>query len=386
MNIRLLAVALLVALPAAAQLSPVVGLWPLDATGGTVATDVGPYASHGTLTNFGAAPWVAGQFGNALQFDGTDDYVAVTASLDLPVYRRRVAPFSIAFWVKAPAQSDRRVYSEQATAPTGVGPLFSLGSGSTAAGATNRLRVFIRNDAAQVAVDALSVGTVFDDTWHHVVYVDDVGRVRIYRDGLLDSSFDYSRWSWGPAGTLAGSYQGIDSLTIGAVVRNGVVSAPLAGVIDDVQVYRAALDASDALAIHAGGTPNLVVGSLGAFGQGCGPGPLDMIATGSASFGSAIYLQAARGTPLGILLLGFSGGLAAPVDLAGLGYPGCTLYTPGLDLTLVDIIGPSGSAPPTTVVVPNQASLNSQFFTAQWISVLPATIEFSPAAVIQIGR
>ncbi|HEX6811358.1 MAG TPA: hypothetical protein VF384_07035 [Planctomycetota bacterium] len=52
----------------------------------------------------------------------------------------------------------------------------------------------------------------------------------------------------------------------------------------------------------------------------------------------------------------------------------------------MDFLGPSGSAPPTSVAVPNQASLNGQFFTAQWISVLPATIEFNPAAVIQIGR
>ncbi|HEX5050959.1 MAG TPA: LamG domain-containing protein [Planctomycetota bacterium] len=386
MIVRSLTVPLCLTVSAVAQLSPTVALWPLDATSGTTVTDVGPYGNHGTLVNFGAAPWVVGQFGNALQFDGVDDYVAITSSFDLPIYRLRAAPFSVAFWINAPAQSDRRVYSEQDSAPAGLGPLFTLGSGSTAAGATNRLRVYIRTDAAILAVDGLSNGTVFDSTWHHVVYVDDVGRVRIYIDGALDSSFDYSRWSYGPAGTLAGSYQEIDSVTLGAVVRNGSISAPLLGTIDELQVYRAALDLSDAQAIFGGAGPNLVVGSLGAFGQGCGPGPLDMIATGSASFGQTIWLQAARGTPNGALLLGLSSGLVSPLELTVLGYPGCTLYLPSLDLVVAGIVGPAGSAPPVGVPVPNQAQLNGAFFTAQWINVLPATFELSPAAVMQLGR
>jgi hypothetical protein len=386
MRSRSFACVLLLAAPAPAQLSPVVALWPLDAVTGTFVADLGPYGSTGTLVNAGAAPWVAGQFGNALQFDGTDDYVLLTASLDLPVYRRRSAPFSITFWVNAPAQSDRRVYSEQAANPPGLGPLFTLGSGSTAASATHRLRVFLRTDAAIVAVDVLSNSTVFDNTWHHVAYVDDVGRLRIYVDGVLDQAVDYSRWSYGPAGTLAGSYQAIDSVTLGAVVRNGVVSAPLAGIVDDVQVYRAVLDLADVQAIRAGSAPNPVVGSLGVFGQGCGPGPLDMIATGSGSIGGTAWLLAARGTPGGLLFLGLAAGLAAPVELTVFGYPGCTLYVSSLELTLVDVIGPSGSAAPVPLVIPNVPAMNAQFFTAQWFSLLPATFEFSPAAVLHLGR
>lgn len=376
----------LFAAPALAQLPPIVAHWPLDQTSGTAVPDLGPYGSSGTLVNAAAPGWVPGQFGNALQFDGVDDYVALPASADLPVYRRRTAPFSVTFWVNAAAQSDRRVYSEQAANPSGLGPLFTLGSGSSAAGATNRLRVYLRTDAAIVAVDVLSTATVFDATWHHVAYVDDVGRMRIYVDGVLDTVVDYSRWSYGPAGTLAGSYQAIDSVTLGAVVRNGAISAAFAGSIDDVHVYRAALDLADVTAIRAGGAPNLVVASLGAFGQGCGPGPLDMIATGSAAYGGTIWLEAVRGAPNGLLLLGFAAGLAAPFDLGSLGYPGCTLLLPSLDLALVGVLGPSGSAPPLSLPVPNQPSLNGQYFTGQWLNVLPTTIEFSPAAVVQVGR
>lgn len=381
-----LAFVLLLAPSAVAQLSPIVGLWPLDATSGTVVPDNGPYASNGTLMNAGAAPWGPGVFGNALTLDGTDDYVALPVSADLPVYRLRTAPFSIAFWVNAAAQSDRRVYSEQASNPAGLGPLFTLGSGSTAAGATARLRVYLRTDAAVVAVDVLSAATVFDGAWHHVVYVDDVGRMRIYVDGVLDTAVDYSRWSFGPAGTLAGSYAQIDSATLGAVVRSGTVSAPLAGSVDEVQVYRAALDLADVLAIRAGGAPSLVAASLGTFGQGCGPGPLDMVATGSAAFGGTVWVEAVRGTPNGILLLGLSPGLATPFDLSGLGFTGCTMYLPSLLTVVAGVLGPSGSAPPVAIGVPSQTSLNGLFFTAQWFGVLPTTIEASPAAVLQIGR
>lgn len=385
MPIRSLAAACLLSVPLAAQLSPIVALWPLDAASGTLVSDFGPYGNDGMLVNFGAAPWVPGQFGNALQFDGVDDYVLITPAGDLPVYPLGAAPFSVTFWVNAPPQSDRRVYSEQAATPSGLGPLFTLGSGSTAAGATDRLRVFIRTDAAQIAVDLLSTATVFDNSWHHVAYVDDVGRVRIYVDGALDSVVDYSRWSYGPAGTLAGSYQELDSVTLGAVVRNGTISAPMTGTVDEVQVYRAALDDAGVLAILAGAQPSLVAGSLGVYGQGCGPGPLDMVATGSASQGAITWLQTVRGTPNGVLLLGISGGLVAPVPLTLLGYPGCTLYLASLDLIVAGTVGPSGSAPPVPIAIPVSPGLNGVFFTAQWISVLPATFEFSPAAVLQLG-
>ena len=60
---------------------PVIGIWKFDETAGLAAADSGPLGNGGNLVNFfnDPAQWVPGRFGNALQFDGTANYV------DLPV-------------------------------------------------------------------------------------------------------------------------------------------------------------------------------------------------------------------------------------------------------------------------------------------------------------
>jgi hypothetical protein len=228
-----------VALPGAAGAQyPLTALWRFDETAGTTATDSGPLGNHGTLTNFGAAPWVTGMHGNALQFDGVDDYVQIAAPTELPVYDPQGVPFSITFWVNAPPQSDRRVYSEQAAAPSTSGPLFTLGSGSgTAPNATSRLRMFVRTDEVINVVNELSNGLVFDNLWHHVALSDVSGRVKLWIDGVLDHSFDYSHFTYGPRSSARGSYALIDSVTFGAVVRNGAIATPLAGLVDDLRIH-----------------------------------------------------------------------------------------------------------------------------------------------------
>ena len=52
-----------------------VGHWKLDEGSGTVANDSSGYENHGTLQN--SPTWVPGQFSNALQFDGLEDFVEV---------------------------------------------------------------------------------------------------------------------------------------------------------------------------------------------------------------------------------------------------------------------------------------------------------------------
>jgi hypothetical protein len=54
------------------NISGLVGYWRLDEMTGTVASDSSPYYNHGTV--YGAS-WVTGKYGNALSFDGANDYV-----------------------------------------------------------------------------------------------------------------------------------------------------------------------------------------------------------------------------------------------------------------------------------------------------------------------
>lgn len=376
---------LLLAIGARSQ-SPIVAHWALDEAAGTTATDSGPLGNHGTLTAFGAAPWVPGQFGNALQFDGVDDYVLIATPNQLPVYDALGTPFSIAFWVNAPAQSDRRVYSEQAAAPANSGPLFTLGSGSgTAPAATSRLRVFLRTDELATVVNTLSNGIVFDGTWHHVAYSDAAGRVKIWIDGVLDTTFDYSHYTYGPRSAARGSYALIDSVTLGAVVRNGTVATPLNGIVDDLRIYRTALSTADAQAIMANGNPSFCTASLGEYGFGCGAGPLDLAATGSAAIGGTVYVQLFRGVPGALTFAVFGAGVLQPQDLAVFGFPGCTLYSPPLGATLFGALGAAGSSTPFGFAVPNNPALACQLFSIQGAALDPASVEFSPTALMQIG-
>ena len=73
------------------------------------------------------------------------------------------------------------------------GGLFTIGSGRTSKGTTDKLQIYIRSSQPVVVVqEAYSVAPVFDDQWHHVVYVDNAGDAALYVDGVLDAgSFDY---------------------------------------------------------------------------------------------------------------------------------------------------------------------------------------------------
>ena len=58
--------------------------WELNESGGTSASDSSGNSNTGTLVNMTAPGcWVAGQVGNALSFDGSNDYVGVAASASL---------------------------------------------------------------------------------------------------------------------------------------------------------------------------------------------------------------------------------------------------------------------------------------------------------------
>jgi len=376
--------AVVLCVPLAAQAPPLVANWRLDETAGTTASDSGPRGNHGLLVNFPAAPWGPGHSNNALSFDGVDDYVSVASGQGLPVYDGRGTPFSVAFWVKAAAQADRRVYSEQQAAPAGGGPLFTLGSGSGTTVANGKLRVFVRNDAVQNVVNVLSVADVFDNTWHHVVYADHAGKAKLYVDGALDSVIDYSHWSYGPLSPLRSTFA-IDSVTLGAVVRNNVIATPLLGQIDELRLYRSVLDGLDVQLLFTAVDPPVVVGSLAAFGYGCGQGPLDLAVTGNAAYGGTIWTQMFRGEPGALALMAAGFGALSPVDLGTYGFPGCTLYQQNVTTSVIGVLGPAGSSPPFAFGMPASAGFGGLLVSVQGVAFGTA-LELSPAAIAMIGR
>lgn len=200
--------------------------WTFDDGAGTTAQDSSGNNNHGTVN--GDAQWVAaGKVGGALAFDGVDDMVVATQNIGLPIYNNGVDnAYSITMWVKGGPQNDMRVFSEGST--TSNTPLFNLGTQN--AGATGQFDVYIRPDEGATLNHPHSQAEPFDETWHHVAWVDANGTASLYVDGVLDGTdFSYAR------GTMA-----LDTTTIGGILRANP-SHWFTGEIDDVRVYSRAL-------------------------------------------------------------------------------------------------------------------------------------------------
>jgi len=213
-----------------------VGYWSFDEGAGTVANDGSGNDNHGEVV--GGAQWVAGKLGSALAFDGADDMVVIEQNIGLPIYNNGTDNvWSIAMWVKGGPQNDMRVFSEAST--TSNNPLFNLGTKND--GATGQLDCYIRPAGMG---HTFSDAEPFDETWHHIAWVDEDGAARLYVDGVLDGGdFNYTR-----------AELDLNTTTIGGILRANP-SHWFTGMIDDVQIYNHALTEAEVLAAMDGLSP-----------------------------------------------------------------------------------------------------------------------------------
>jgi hypothetical protein len=207
-----------------------VSFWPLETADGGVTPDL---ASGNTMSIVGAPIVEAGQRGNAFTFDGVSAYLLNSHTPDnsttgLPIYT--AGRYSISMWVKGAPQTAKYLFSEGSTSDND--PLLILQTGQAAAN-NAKFDVIIRNDTGGALVNhVVSTNIVFDDTWHHVAWVDDRGNAKLYIDGNLDpANFNYV-----PAGVFT-----FNTTVIGTLVRAAVQNAYFLGRIDDVAIWDRAL-------------------------------------------------------------------------------------------------------------------------------------------------
>jgi hypothetical protein len=216
-----------------------VAYWPLEAHDGAATPDATPFAN--TLTLAGAPTVGAGRFGNAFTFNGSSTYLANLHTSDntitgLPIYR--AGSYTITMWVKGPAQTARYLFSEGNT--TDNDTLLILQTGQAAAN-NARFDVIIRNDAGGIPGSlvnhVVSTNVVFDDTWHHIAWVDDRGSAKLYVDGNLDAAnFNYT-----PAGVFT-----FNTTAIGTLIRAAVSTAAIFnGQMDDIAIWERALSQAE---------------------------------------------------------------------------------------------------------------------------------------------
>lgn len=208
----------------------VVAYWPLDEAQGTKTPDIASGFDM-DLVNLTASDVKPGKWGNCFEFDLARQTMLSrvhSAGEALPIYQ--YPEFSIALWVKGPVQSDKRVFSEGSTKTSQ--PLFNLGTHNT--GADGTVDSYIRTDTGATSGDHRhSTAIAFDDTWHHIAYIQrEVGGVMqatLYVDGVKDEVV------LGPVRPMTA-----DTTSIGAILR-ATPSAWYTGQIDDVVLWNRAL-------------------------------------------------------------------------------------------------------------------------------------------------
>ncbi len=210
-----------------------VGYWTMDGRDTNWATNkINDRSGNGNTGNITSMSTTTsptlGKVGQALYFDGVDDYVNVTETSGLPIHNYTAN--SVSLWVKGPAnQDDKRVFTEGSSS-NGT-PVFDIGTNL----ASGKVDMFIRNDVGDARLNhVLSTGVAFDGTWHHIVWVDNNGTAALYIDGALDSqNFNYTK-----------EILTLNRTSIGNVLR----AAPafyFNGSIDEVRTYTRALSAQD---------------------------------------------------------------------------------------------------------------------------------------------
>ncbi|PUA80216.1 hypothetical protein C7S10_13740 [Nocardioides currus] len=198
----------------AAPTNGLIGAWSFNEGSGSTIGDGSGRGNGGSVV--GPTWTTAGKYGNALSFDGVDDYASVadSASLDLG------KSMTLEAWVRPTASSGwRTVLLKEASSSLA----YSLYSAS---GTTNRPSVWI-DGASSVGTTAVPL-----NAWTHVAATYDGTRLKIYTNGVLRT--DKAVTSAVPVSA--------DPLKIGG---NAVWGEFFGGQIDEVRIYSRVLSAAE---------------------------------------------------------------------------------------------------------------------------------------------
>ncbi len=209
-----------------------VGCWRMDEEAGTTIQDGGasPY-NDGTLIN--NPTWLPGKIGNALTFNGTNQYATVPDDISLDI----TSAITLAAWVKPGKTGTQNILKKVTGTTTPSGYELSLSSAG---------KVFVRfNGNVNYRVDSTVNYPADGTTWTHIAATFDGSTIRVYINGSMNNSTTPST-----------------TFTIGANTTNlGVGAEPAStpinyflGLIDDARIYNRALSDSEIIAL-ASNTP-----------------------------------------------------------------------------------------------------------------------------------
>jgi len=214
----------------------IVVMWLFDEGKGDIAEDSSGKGNDGEITN--DPKWVAGKIGNALEFDGVDDYVEVPDSDSLDV-----TEITIAAWVHPAKQGGEYTL------------LMKQNAFSWQMGGDGTMMANLYLGGAWHALPRYPAKTKIDpDTWSHVAYTYDGEKVRHYLNGAFNGE---------EAGTPGGDIGVSDAiLRIGARTDVPVTDRPFKGIIDEFMILNEALTEADIRSIMTGATAVEPAGKL----------------------------------------------------------------------------------------------------------------------------
>ncbi len=276
-----------------------VGWWKLDEGTGTTARDISGYGNDGT---FGGDPqWVAGRFGKALEFDGSDDFLDCgnDPSLDLTLW-------TIAFWLNAAQNKDYNGFVIKGLDAAENYEVLGFADGSFHFPIT-------MTGGARTYVNSVT-GVIVAGEWAHYAYLyDSTDGRRLYKNG--DLVFDDSESGTPQAST--------DPLTIG---NEQPMSRFVDGIMDDVRIYSRVLTLDELADVMLGKGPNAELADDPSPANEATDVPRDTVlawepgefaATHDVYFGTAFddVNDASRANPMGVLVS--QGQAVAAYDPAG---------------------------------------------------------------------
>ena len=208
-----------------------VGYWTFDGKdmANGVALDKSGNDNHGSPVNIATSTfYVAGKIGQALNFDGVNDYVNVryNNAFDFSTSNS----FTYSFWAKYNNSSQTSKDLIIKAASSKQNPRFFIGSD----GSFN-FRLYDGTSANNVNIPLSA--SIKNRTWHHFVGLNDGGTVKVYIDGIHQGT---------DSSTVIGTIQNSGAISIGAQYGANAFN----GSLDDVRVYNRALTVNEIKQIY----------------------------------------------------------------------------------------------------------------------------------------
>jgi hypothetical protein len=216
---------------AASAANSLIGWWKFDENSGTVAQDSSGLGNDGTFGPEGNPTWVAGIKGGAIELDGDDDYINISAIVDdFPQNNN----FSVSAWIKTTMTGDGNVIGAN---DTGSGHDFIWGISTSGT-------LLVEADSVREYPPVIN-----DGVWHMITYVRNGNTAYSYTDGVLvgtetpsGNPAGQARWSVGQEwdSTPSDEYQGL---------------------VDDLRFYSRPLGASQVAELFQGIDPTFLKAS-----------------------------------------------------------------------------------------------------------------------------